>query len=226
MVTDMPENNIITAYKMILYFAGTMITYEPSKECIIDFWEKGVIRNLPVASTNPTFIKASSQLEKSCTNHERCLKLLTDDYRRLFISKDGGLAPAYESSFSGNNKDISHKKINVSEYYQSYGWKPKFKKVTEPDHLGVQLLFLTHLIDIYTALEDEACRREMRHEIVWFIDNYLLSWLPKWNKKIQDNSISLCYKGIGNLIHAVSEDLRTLFTGNNQDLAITDTIKN
>jgi TorA maturation chaperone TorD len=225
MVTDRPDINIIMAYKMILYFAGSMITYEPSRECITDFWGKGMIRNLPVYSANPMFIKASSQLRDSCTDNEKCLKLLTNDYRRLFASKDAGLAPAYESFFSGNNTG-NHKALTVSEYYQSFGWTPHFNKITESDHLGIELLFLTHLIEKYAGIEDDACRREMQNEIVWFIDNHLLSWLPEWNKKMQDNSISLCYKGIGNLIVAASQDLRSIFINRNRDLAITGNIKN
>ena len=50
---------------MLFYFAGSMIMHEPSEECIVDFWEKGILKNLPVSSTNPNFINAASQLRES-----------------------------------------------------------------------------------------------------------------------------------------------------------------
>ena len=50
---------------MLFYFAGSMVMHEPSEECIVDFWEKGILKNLPVFSTNPNFIKAASQLRDS-----------------------------------------------------------------------------------------------------------------------------------------------------------------
>ena len=45
---------------MLFYFAGSMIMHEPSEECIVDFWEKGILKNLPVSSSNPNFVKAAS----------------------------------------------------------------------------------------------------------------------------------------------------------------------
>ena len=47
------ENNILKGYNMLLYFAGSMIMYEPSEECIVDFWTNGVLKKLPVSSSNP-----------------------------------------------------------------------------------------------------------------------------------------------------------------------------
>ena len=43
---------------MLLYFAGSMIMYEPSEECVVDFWTNGILKSLPVSSSNPNFIQA------------------------------------------------------------------------------------------------------------------------------------------------------------------------
>ena len=225
METDSRENNILKAYTMLLYFSGSMIMYEPSEECISDFWRNGMIKNLPILSTNPTFIRAASQLRESCKDPETCWIALRDDYRRLFASK--GLAPVYESVYSVKiDRNVDNKQQDISEIYKSYGWKHRFRNITEEDHLGVELLFLTWLIEKYTHLDDDACREEMRNEIVRFIDYHLLSWLPNWNRKIQDGSETLCYKGIGTLILAVSEDLRSVFSNRNEEFTISDNIKN
>jgi len=81
---------------MLLFFAGTMIMYEPSEECITDFWTKGILKRLPVSSSNPTFIKAASQLRDSCNDPKFCSKALQEDYARLFSDKTNPLAPVYE----------------------------------------------------------------------------------------------------------------------------------
>ena len=87
------ENNILKGYNMLLYFAGSMIMYEPSEECIMDFWTKGNLKNLPVSSSNPNFIKAASQLRESCVDKNICGKMLREDYIRLFQQEGAPSCP-------------------------------------------------------------------------------------------------------------------------------------
>jgi TorA maturation chaperone TorD len=211
MDTQSQQHNILKGYNMLLYFAGSMIMHEPSEECITDFWTKGILKNLPVSSSNPKFVKAASQLRDSCIDKTICGKILREDYIRLFARQELPLAPAYESLYQNIGQHFSsYNSASVTEFYNSYGWESKFKGKINDDHLGIELLFLTLLIDKYLVLDDEACRGEMRKEIRRFIDQHILSWVPEWNKKVQTHSNTLCFKGIGILILACSEDIFTL----------------
>jgi TorA maturation chaperone TorD len=221
------NNNILKGYNMLFYFAGSMIMHEPSEECIVDFWERGILKNLPVSSTNPNFIKAASQLRDSFADKSVFGKLLHDDFLRLFSTKLPALAPAYESRYSKAISDSSgYNSSNVTEFYDSYGWQSKFRGKIDDDHLGIELLFLTLLIDKYLVLDDEACRVEMRMEIRRFINHHILSWVPEWNNRIQYNANTLSFKGIGNLILACSEDIFTLLSQKSTTSISTDSIKN
>jgi TorA maturation chaperone TorD len=62
------------------------------------------------------------------------------------------------------------------------------------------------------VLDDEACRIEMRNEIRRFINLHILSWINKWNEKIQVYSSTLCFKGIGSLVVACIEDIYSMMT--------------
>jgi len=221
------NKNILKAYNMLFYFAGSMIMHEPSEECIADFWERGILKNLPVSSTNPNFIKAASQLRDSFADKSIFAKMLHDDYLRLFCGEQTSLAPAYESKYHKELLEISgHHSSSVSEFYDSYGCQSKFKGKIADDHLGIELLFLTLLIDKYLVLDDEACCGEMRKEIRRFINLHILSWVPEWNKKVQFYANTLSFKGIGNLILACSEDLFGFF-GHESTISIsTDFLKN
>jgi TorA maturation chaperone TorD len=202
------QHSILKGYNMLLYFAGSMIMYEPSEECVTDFWTKGVLKNLPVTSMNPNFIKAASQLRESCIDKKVCGKMLREDYIRLFSGEGSTLAPAYESKYFKKSLNDKVTQISdVSEFYKSYGWESKFKGKINDDHLGVELLFLTLLIDKYFVLDDEVCSGEMKKEIKRYISEHILSWVPEWNKKVQSNSNTLCFKGIGTLILACTEDI-------------------
>jgi TorA maturation chaperone TorD len=221
------QNNILLGYNMLLYFAGSMIMHEPSEECIVDFWRNGILKKLPVSSLNPNFIKAASQLSESCADKTLCGKMVREDYIRLFASEGLSLAPVYESFYKkpGQNNSGNSSTI-VNEFYNSYGWQSKFKGRIKDDHLGIELLFLTLLIDKYLAFDDEACRIEMRKEIRRFIDYHILSWINEWNKKVQIHSNTLCFKGIGTLILACSEDIFDMFDQKSSTSISMDNLKN
>jgi putative dimethyl sulfoxide reductase chaperone len=206
------NNNILKAYNMLFYFAGSMIMHEPSEECVVDFWERGILKNLPVSSSNLNFVKAASQLRESISDRTIFGKLLHEDYLRLFSGQNSALAPAYESLYNKKITDGSGSHTSsVTKFYNSYGWQSKFKGRIADDHLGIELLFLTLLIDKYIRLNDAACQVEMKKEICRFIDYHILSWVPEWNKEIQLHANTLSYKGIGNLILACSEDIIVIF---------------
>jgi TorA maturation chaperone TorD len=221
------NHNILKGYNMLFYFAGSMIMHEPSEECIEDFWEKGILKNLPVSSSNPNYIKAASQLRDSFTEKIQFGKFLHDDYLRLFARPLPVLAPAYESEYIKRISDISgFQSSNVTEFYKSYGWESKYKGRIDDDHLGVILLFLTLLIDKYLCMDDEACKSEMRLEIRRFVNYHILSWVPEWNRKIQAHANTLSFKGIGNLILACSEDIFNIFDENSTYSFTPDFLKN
>ncbi|HUX56601.1 MAG TPA: molecular chaperone TorD family protein [Bacteroidales bacterium] len=221
------DNNLLKGYNMLLYFAGSMIMYEPSEECIMDFWTKGNLKNLPVSSSNPNFIKAASQLRNSCTDKSICGKMLREDYIRLFGRQELPLAPPYESLYNSNRDIILNLRTpSVTEFYNSYGWQSKFRGKIDDDHLGIELLFLTILIEKYLELEDQACMIEMKREISRFIDQHILYWIPAWNENIQQNAKTLCYKGIGTLLFACIEDIFNYFEQKRDTMNENSTLKN
>jgi TorA maturation chaperone TorD len=219
------HGNVLKGYSMLLYFAGSMIMHEPSEECVVDFWRNGILNRLPVRSSNPNFMKAAAQLRESCEDKKTCSKLLRDDFLRLFGRKDLPLAPAYESLYDQESLNLLLKRTGVSDFYKSYGWESKFKGSINDDHLGVELLFLTILVEKYLVLDDAACQAEMRKEIRRFISTHILSWIPDWNKKVQDNAKTLCYRGIATLIVACTEDIYSLF-GQAANAVNTNALKN
>jgi TorA maturation chaperone TorD len=203
--------NMLKGYNMLLYFAGSMIMNEPVDECVFDFWTKGTLKRLPVSSTNPRFVRAASMLRDSCKNELTCRIRLADDFYRLFAVTGLPLAPPRASIYLAREDNIHINGLDIREFYNSYGWHLKPRGEKPDDHLGIELLFLTKLIDKYLQLDDEPCRFEMKKELQSYIDQHLLSWIPGWNEDIQEYAHTCCYKGIGTLIHACIEDLYAIF---------------
>lgn len=212
------QNSVIKGYNMLLYFAGSMIMYEPVEECVVDFWSKGILKALPVKSTNPRFNTAASQLRESCKDQTLCRSMLQQDFNKLLSGSRLPLAPALKSNYT----DISLSEVlgteNVSNFYNAYGWMKRFRYNIPDDNLGIELLFLTLMNDKYIAMDDDACRSEMRNEIRRFINQHILSWLPEWNERMQEYAATMCYKGIATLIYASCEDIYDLMANPETEL--------
>ena len=218
MESGIEEHNILKAYNMLLYFAGTMLMYEPNHECIRDFWNEGILKTLPVSSNNPRFVKAASQLRNSISNDDGTFLMMKEDYISLFNGSGSSFAPPYESVYrSKDNLMFDIQTTEVRDFYRSYGWESNFKNKIPDDHLGIELLFLTLMIEKYLDLDDKVCHVEMKSEIIRFIDQHILSWVPLWNEHIQTYANTLSYKGIGTLIHACVEDMSDILEHNNAE---------
>jgi TorA maturation chaperone TorD len=220
------RNSVIKAYNMLLYFSGSMIMYEPVEECVIDFWSKGILKTLPVKSSSPRFVLAASQLRESCMDKTICKTILQEDFGRLIMGKGVPLAPPFKSNYIDSLIKEESGAERVTDFYDSYGWKKRLRYNIPDDNLGIELLFLTLLLDKYIALDDEICLKEMRKEIRRFISNHILSWLPEWNERMQEYSRTLCYKGIATLIYACCEDIYGFLGETKPEISLPTEFKN
>jgi TorA maturation chaperone TorD len=205
------QKNILKGYNLLLYFAGSMITSEPTEECVIDFWTNNTLKKLPVSSLNPRFLKAASMLRYPFADKNKCRQMLSDDYFNLFSESGLPLAPARASIYLADKRRRITIDREITEFYNAYGWQT-WKPGKPSDHLGIELLFLTKLVEIYLSLDDEPSCCEMKKEICRFIDNYILSWIASWDEDIQEHAHTQCFKGISTLVYACTEDLYGIFS--------------
>jgi TorA-specific chaperone len=223
---DKNQKNLLKGYNMLLYFAGSMIMYEPTEECVVDFWSKGILKALPVKSNNPRFFEASSQLRESCRDKTLCGKMLQDDFNRLFSASGQPFAPPLKSSYTDSTLAEALGAEKVADFYNAYGWQKRTHSNIPDDNLGKELLFLTLLNEKYLSMDDDACRSEMRNEIKRFIFQHILSWIPDWNNRMQEYAETLCYKGIATLIYACCEDIYDLMVNPKPEMNFTAEFKN
>ena len=212
MIIDNNRKNLLKAYSMLLYFAGSMIIKEPTEECVIDFWTNGTLKKLPVRSSNPRFIKAASVLRESCEDKVLCRSMLRDDFSRLFDKNGLYLTPPLESVYINKSNSPVRNSETAGDFYRAYGWKSESSHNVPDDHLSTELIFLTRLVEKYIDIDDEPSCREMKGEIRRFIDQHVLKWIPAWEESIQENARTLCYKGISTLIYACTEDIYSLLS--------------
>jgi len=202
------QDNLRKAYSMLLYFSGSMVVYEPVEECVTEFWKNGILKKLPVTSRNPRFIQASAILRDSCEDSNTCLSFMRADYLKLFTGAGTMLAAPYESVYLSDEHLMFDKQTqDVRRFYHTYGWKSRLEGKVPDDHLGIELLFINLLVDKYLSLDDDACRREMRNEMVRFIEGHPLKWVGEWQMLVEKHADTKCFLGISKLVHAILEDM-------------------
>ncbi|MGQ9620787.1 MAG: TorD/DmsD family molecular chaperone [Bacteroidales bacterium] len=209
------EQNLLKGYIMMLYFGGTMIMFDPSLECIYDFWTKGIIKQLPVFSSNPDFMKAAGLLRESAGKAANKYKPLREDYLTLFTDTRQPLAPPFESVYRSEKNLVSDTiTSDVSNFYFRNRWDSKFRNKIPDDHLGIELLFLTYLIENYLDSAEKTNYKNLANEISSFINEHLISWIPRWSRDVEKHAKTLGYKGIALLVLSSVQDIVNIITRN------------
>jgi len=202
------DTNFFKAYNMLLTFAGSFILYQPHKGCINDLIDGDLFKKFPVESDNPGFLKAVSLLRTIDPDHPLNYEQVIEDHLELFGGKGKALAPPYTSVYMSADHIMNDRASSeVRKLYYAYGWKSRFEGEIPDDHLGIELQFITLLLDKYPELEDEVCIKEVSKDLIKFIDHYINPWINKWNESIQKNAHSQFYKGIGYLTVSGIEDV-------------------
>jgi|WetSurMetagenome_2_1015567.scaffolds.fasta_scaffold04217_2 TorA maturation chaperone TorD len=207
------DNNeqLFTAYSVIFYFTGSIITLEPDIDGLPEFCSTGLLRNLPVSSRNPDFEAAFKLFNAPCEEPESCSCNVADNFRKLFADKDLSNSWPAESSWpSEKNEMMTRIHGSVDYFYQKYSFHPDNDRNLPPDHLGIELLFFNKLISLYLHAGDREQKDNVRKDIIGFSESHLLNWLQSWVKSVTENSDTKCFKGIAHLILASVEDVKSL----------------
>lgn len=208
---DGKNDDLLKGYSMLLYFSGSFVLDQPLESCVYDLANSNIFKKMPVESSNPNFKMAESYLHgidsKTNINFEEIL----NDHLRLFGGLGAPKAPPYESVYLSENQLLFQKQtLELKRIYESYGWSSTGNGKIPDDHIGIEIQFLNLMLEKYFETADGVCHNEITGDIHHFIDAHLISWIVKWNKKLQKHATSNFYKGIGYLLVSCVQDIRTI----------------
>ncbi|TFH36931.1 MAG: hypothetical protein E4G95_05245 [Bacteroidia bacterium] len=208
---DGSNNDILKGYCMLLYFSGSFVLNQPQESCIHDLASSNIFKKMPLASSNHNFIMASAYLNKIDDRALIDYEEILNDHLRLFGGLGTPKAPPYESVYLSEEHLMFQKPmLEVKRTYETYGWRSSLNGKVPEDHLGIELQFLNLLLEKYHEIEDGICHNELATDIKKFIDQHLSKWVHLWNRDLQENAASDFYKGIGYLIVASVEDIKSI----------------
>ncbi|MRR24177.1 hypothetical protein EG830_14495 [bacterium] len=202
-----PEE-LLQAYTALFLFLGSSVSMSPGESGLPHLCEAGLLRNLPVGSTNSRFQLASRLLKSPCPVKNQCHLAVADNYRALLAgSKEAGAYPA-ASHWVNTGMTAEEHYAEQASLYRRYGYSRAEDCGLSPDHLGIQLLFTNLLLEKYLTEDDYEIRAMVGRDLIQFINREMLNWLPRWAEAVSDKSRTKCYTGISGLIIGGLEDVR------------------
>jgi len=205
-------DELLQAYTALFLFLGGSVSMTPGESDLPHLCDTGMLRNLPLESRNSRFMQASRLLKSPCPFKQQCHLTVEGNYGDLLSGKDS--ASAYPAASHWKNFGIAtedhHRSLCM--LYNRYGYSSDREEGLEPDHLGIQLLFVNLLIEKYLTEDDNAIRAMIGKDLLEFINTEMLSWLPRWAEKVTGQSVTKCYTGISGLIVGGLEDVRDILS--------------
>jgi TorA maturation chaperone TorD len=131
-------------------------------------------------------------------------KNLKSEQLRLFIGLDRVLVPVWESVYFNESRLVFQEQtIQVREWYARFGLQIERLNKEPDDHIGLELLFISHLASRALQAVDEDPRSfdELLQAQRDFLTEHLLRWGPAWAKLVNQQARTDFYRGIGHMTH-------------------------
>lgn len=191
--------------------------YEPQKKL---FLEENLFGNLTegLKQVCPDAEAFSSHMEKSIYNYtEEDLRV---EYAKLFVGPFELLAPPYGSVYlDDGGRVMGDSTMQVIEIYQKEGLARSDDFKDLPDHIAVEMEFISYLIfkgrdALDNADEDSAMNYKDKQD--FFLNTFLRRWVPLFCKKIKEGTDNVFYTSLADCVstfvlnHCLPDDIQLL----------------
>lgn len=207
-----PEE-LLQAYTSLFLFLGGAVSMSPGESGLPHLCDAGMLRNLPVESKNSRFDAASRLLKSPCPFKQQCHLAVGDNYSTLLAGNENAGAYPAASHWIKTGYSVEEHYGTLGNIYRRYGYSRAEEEGLTADHLGIQLLFVNLMIEKYLTEDDYEIRAMIGRDLLDFIINEMLSWLPQWAEAVSGRSRTKCYTGISGLIVGGLEDVRDILKG-------------
>lgn len=210
-----PEE-LLQAYTALFIFLGGSVSMSPEESGLPHMCDSGMLRNLPLESHNTSYRSASRLLRSPCPFKAQCHHTVSGNYNSLLSANNGAYAYPAASRWNDTGRasetTAEEHHAMLGKLYSQYGYSSSRDCTLEPDHLGIELLFVNLLLEKYLTEDDSGEKQIIRDDLVDFIDGEMLSWLPQWAEEVSEKSVTKCYTGISGLIIGALEDVRDILS--------------
>ena len=195
----------LTGELLLLGLISRVVYSYPDRAWYQSLYEEDVFSEVPFAADQDetkTGLELMQKWGKDGITDESFEKLHVD-YTRLFIGVGKVLAPPYESVYFGEERLLFQERtLEVREWYKRFGLEAEKKYVEPDDHIGLELLFLSHLASLgIQSLEngDQTEFNKLLDAQREFLKKHPGTWALTWCGLVEMNARTDFYKGLAHL---------------------------
>ena len=209
----------LTGEMLLLRLLGRIAyTYPENEErpWLQSLIDEDIFSEVPFAVEKDEINTGFKLLQKWAKNglNDESFEHVQADYTRLFIGPGKVIAAPWESVyFSEERLTFQEQTLDVRTWYRRFGLETE-KKYHEPDdHIGLELLFLSHLASLgIQALDEQDNPRfeEVLNAQREFLQKHPGAWALTWCGLVEANARTDFYKGVAYLTRGALSALADL----------------
>ena len=201
-------DELLQAYTPLFMFLGGSVSLSPAESSLPHLCDSGLLRNLPIENSNREYEKASRLLKSPCQYKSTCTMTVSANYDALLSEDNSPTAFPEASRWFSNGTEPTEYREKLELLYRRYGYSREKECTLQADHLGIQLLFINLMIEKYLTEDDYEIKGMIRNDLLAFITDEMLVWLPRWAETVSEKSVTKCYTVISGVIIDSLEDVR------------------
>lgn len=198
----------LQAYALALKLEGMAFYLPPSEPFLQNLMDGGLLDEWPLAGDAPLTLRGLQLMREALagTQPANLLPELRHDYTALFVGLEQVAAPPWESVYCSRDHLLFEKQtLEVRDAYARYGLQiPKLEH--EPDdHIGFELLFLSHLVAKAAdalAGHEMASAQEYLQAAQEFLRAHPQCWVDQFVERVDGHASSDYYRGLAFLLAA------------------------
>ena len=202
--------DMVEARGNVYGFLSRFLLEPPSEKLMSPLREPDMLSNLAsiFGESNLT------HLQEFINHFPGSLETLIQEYNDLFVVPLGSYVMPYEAVYR-DEREVEGKRIKglligestavVQKSYQQAGLAISDAFLDLPDHAGIELSFMSFLCSKQAAALKQSDGKQSLEYLEMqkaFLNEHLISWMPKLCARITENADGPFYKGLAKLIHA------------------------
>lgn len=208
--TNVPEigplPEMLQVVAVVFKLLGTALYHRPNEQFLASLRADRLLEEWPLRPDVPATARGLRLLRDALAEADMpaLLKALHDDYVTLFVGPQHVAAPPWESVYlSRDHLLFDVQTLQVRSAYALFGLQISQLDREPDDHIGFELLFLSHLaaeaaqaLEHRNAAEAARCLSAART----FLDTHPQQWANLFVERLERHAQTGYYRGLGQLL--------------------------
>ncbi len=171
---------------------GELVYCEPNSQDMGMLQNQRLFEELPYAACDERVIQGQKLMNDwlGRASADELTRAAKSDWLRMMMGIDDVIAPPWGSVYlDKENLLFTEHTLFVRRYYEHYGFELKKKHHEPDDHLGLELEFVSRLLEENKMV---AARE--------FVETYMHPWVDAWMQKVQAHAQTDYYRSLACLV--------------------------